>query len=374
MTIEQVNESTALFFKDGSSDKVYQAQLEECLGGWVVNFQYGRRGSALTAGTKTKDPVDYKTAKKAYDKIVAEKTGKGYSLDVEGKTFQSLLNGKVHSGLSAQLSNEISDEEAEALIEDPAWIAQEKFDGRRRMLRKTGLAVEGTNREGILVALASEIETGVKNINVENAVFDGEDLGGCVMLFDILECNGEDYRELGVLARLEKLTEILGKKSGFFSEGKVGVAHTAITTDEKRALVEQVRAGKREGIVFKKIEAPYTPGRPASKGNHRKWKFYEQATCRVKSHHKTKASVEFELMDSSGNWNSRGNVKIPTNHVRPPIGALIEVKYLYAYLGGSLYQTSYRGQRDDVSESACVDSQLKYKASVSDDEDGDADA
>lgn len=365
-----VNESTALFFKEGSSDKVYQAQLEECMGGWVVNFQYGRRGSALTAGSKTKDPVEYKVAKKAYDKVIAEKVGKGYTLDPNGKTFQSLPEGKTHSGLAAQLSNEITDEEAEKLINDPDWMAQEKYDGRRRMLRKAVQQVEGTNREGILVALASEIELGASQIPADSFVVDGEDLGGTVVLFDLMEHNGEDYRSLGALERWNKLANLLGATSGSFYGGKVVIANTAVTTEEKRALVEAVRLGEREGIIFKKIDAPYTPGRPASGGTSRKWKFYKHATCRVKSQHKTKSSVGLELLDEFGVWTDRGNVTIPKNHSIPPVKAIIEVRYLYAYEGGSLFQPTYCGQRDDVTEAACVVSQLKFKpaGSVTDDE------
>lgn len=49
--------STTLFFKEGGSDKVYQASIEERDAGYVVNFAFGRRGAALKAGTKTAAPV-----------------------------------------------------------------------------------------------------------------------------------------------------------------------------------------------------------------------------------------------------------------------------------------------------------------------------
>ena len=46
----------------------------------------------------------------------------------------------------------------------------------------------------------------------------------------------------------------------------------------------------------------------------------------------------------------------------PAAGAIIEVRYLYAYPGGSLYQPVYLCRRDDVALSACTLAQLKYKA------------
>ena len=61
----QAKQSVSLSFKNGSSDKVYNVELTQQDNGWVVNFSYGRRGAALTSGTKTKDPVDYEKAEKA---------------------------------------------------------------------------------------------------------------------------------------------------------------------------------------------------------------------------------------------------------------------------------------------------------------------
>lgn len=75
--------SISLFYCEGSSDKEYHAQIVETSGGHVVNFQYGRRGNALQSGTKTLVPVSLGAAQQVYDKLVREKTGKGY---VEGKT------------------------------------------------------------------------------------------------------------------------------------------------------------------------------------------------------------------------------------------------------------------------------------------------
>ena len=47
-----------LYYREGSSDKVYQAAIEPAGDGFVVNFAYGRRGATLTTGTKTSSPVD----------------------------------------------------------------------------------------------------------------------------------------------------------------------------------------------------------------------------------------------------------------------------------------------------------------------------
>ena len=50
-------EHITLYFRQGSSDKIYQASIVPKDGGYVVQFQYGRRGSALQSGQKNPLPV-----------------------------------------------------------------------------------------------------------------------------------------------------------------------------------------------------------------------------------------------------------------------------------------------------------------------------
>ena len=57
-----------------------------------------------------------------------------------------------------------------------------------------------------------------------------------------------------------------------------------------------------------------------------------------------------------------GNVTIPTNQPVPPLGSIIEVRYLYAFQGGSVYQPVFLAVRDDLDAQDCVIGQLKYKA------------
>ena len=78
-----MEKSVSLFYKEGSSDKEYHVKLEASNGGWVVNFSYRRRGSTLKTGTKTMLPVSLGAATQIYDKLVKEKTAKGYA---EGKS------------------------------------------------------------------------------------------------------------------------------------------------------------------------------------------------------------------------------------------------------------------------------------------------
>lgn len=51
-----------LYYREGSSDKMYEVIIEPQGAGFVVNFAYGRRGSTMNTGTKTQTPVDYDAA------------------------------------------------------------------------------------------------------------------------------------------------------------------------------------------------------------------------------------------------------------------------------------------------------------------------
>ena len=70
-------ERAELYFRQGSSDKVYHLQLAKENDQWSVHAQWGRRGSSLQSELKA-NGVAYEEAKRVYDRILREKTGKGY--------------------------------------------------------------------------------------------------------------------------------------------------------------------------------------------------------------------------------------------------------------------------------------------------------
>lgn len=135
LVLSDLNQRIGLYFTEGGSDKEYQAQLQAQGDGFVVNAQFGRRGSALKGITKTVSPVPYDKALKIYKSLVAEKMGKGYTPLESGEIFQSTPQGSGHTGLGLQLLNAITREQADRLVEDANWFMQLKFDGERRALK-----------------------------------------------------------------------------------------------------------------------------------------------------------------------------------------------------------------------------------------------
>src|SRR3990170_703458 len=86
-TATQTPSNVSLHYQDDRSDKVYHVQVEEVKGGYVVNFQFGRRGSTLQTGSKTPSPVPLDEALKIRERLLREKMGKGYKV----------MNGAAHA-------------------------------------------------------------------------------------------------------------------------------------------------------------------------------------------------------------------------------------------------------------------------------------
>lgn len=323
-----------LYFKEGSSDKVYHATVEPKDGKFVVNFSYGRRGSALVAGTKTNQPVTLEEATKAFERLVGSKLAKGYRRMESGdQTIPQAELPDTPTEIQCVLLNPVDENEAQALIEDKNWSAQPKFDGVRFMLGRKDGKVYALNRKGKQTSVPNQIQKDAPELNF---LLDGELVGDTLYAFDILELDGNCLRKMPLEERSRILEEIV-----IDSENIVFVPLT--TGKQKKQLHESLKNDNAEGIVFKKLKAPYNVGRPASGGNYLKFKFYSTASCRVsKVNQKRSVSLVMEC------GTEVGNVTIPANHEIPEKGDTVEVRYLYAYKGGSLYQPTYLGKRDDV--------------------------
>lgn len=162
---------TALYFKEGSSDKAYQAHLQSHNDEWIGTFAYGRRGTTLTTGTKTLNPVSLTDAQRIFEKLVWEKIAKGYTEGEAGTRSQNSESGD--SGIRPQLLNAISLEELTQLLTDDEFVLQPKMDGRRLLIRKSGNTVTGINRRGLECGMSVSIRDAVMTLP-SNFVMDGE--------------------------------------------------------------------------------------------------------------------------------------------------------------------------------------------------------
>lgn len=354
-------EETSLFYSEGRSDKVYHIQLAQDGEGYVVNYQYGRRGTALTCGSKTKEPVPFEKAKSVYEKTVSEKVGKGYTPDASGTAYQNTPKGDLFTGILPQLLNPVDESELEFLFKDSRWCLQEKHDGERRMASNVGGEWFGINRKGMRVALPLPLVDALVDLP-NGTILDGEIIGDVFYPFDLLQVGGDDLRPASYEDRLNTLVEIL---SAVDSPCVVPVV-SLVSEGDKRHTFSLIRSRNGEGVVFKLLHASHTVGRPNSGGDHLKFKFVESGTFFVSAQNDTKRSVQVAAFNENGNRVELGNVTIPPNYAVPDVGAIVEVEYLYAFQNpGSLFQPVYRGLRTDMEPEDCKTSQLKYKPEVS---------
>jgi bifunctional non-homologous end joining protein LigD len=253
------------------------------------------------------------------------------------------------------LLNPIEDDEVSRLLRDDAHCAQEKFDGRRLLLRKHGAAIDGINRKGLVVGLPETVFQSFTIIPVD-CVLDGEAVGEGFHAFDLLDCEGEDLCGRPYRERLTALRELLAP----LAPRHLRLAETAFSPGQKAILLKTLRQENREGIVFKRLDARYTPGRPNSGGPALKHKFYATLSAVVASLNPQR-SVEIRLLDDEG-WQPVGNVTIPPNQLIPKIGDVIEVRFLYAFReSGVLFQPVFLGVRSDLDPMACLATQRKFK-------------
>ena len=342
---------TTLHYRDERSDKVYRVAIEPRDGGYVVNFAYGRSGSTLATGTKTACPLYFDAAQKIYDRVVKEKLAKGYILAADSQTY--VTGSQKVTDIRPQLLNAVED--PEALLVDERFCIQRKHDGKRLLLHKQGFEITGINRRGIECGFPDSIRAAAAALP-HNFLLDGEAVGDMFHVFDLLEVRFTDLRPVPYKARLVELLNLLA------SANQSAIQWVATHTGQaaKRSIFGRLREENAEGVVFKRIGAPYSPGRPNSGGDQFKFKFVETASVIVNAIN-AKRSVAIAVWEN-GTLVSAGNVTVPADQLIPQVGDVIEARYLYAMPGsGSLFQPVYLGARDDIAPAECTRDQLKFR-------------
>jgi bifunctional non-homologous end joining protein LigD len=351
--------SIHLYYRQGSSDKVYEpAIVERVPGTFDVVAGYGRRGATLRQAIKVTG-VSLDRASRVYDELVREKIADGYrpSGDAPTETIAAVneRDGQ-RADVPIQLLTFVDGDELEALLDNPDVCGIEKFDGERRIvvIAPDGAAT-GVNKLGLFVPLVSSLVHAC-SLLPNDTILDAEIIGETLYAFDALRYGTEDLTGYGYTDRHDAVADDVEARL----ERTPGIV-VARYTFEKRALLAKLQAENAEGIVLRHARAAVTPGRPASGGTARKYKFYETATCEVIGQNDDRRSVAL-CVYKDDHGIEIGNVTIPANHDIPKPGEFGEVRYLYAYPnGGSLYQPVWLGRRSDVTRADATYAQLKFR-------------
>ena len=381
-----MNDSVDLIYVDdaSNSNKEYHLQLFKIIhGSYDVLAQWGRRGGTLQYGSKIMG-VPLEKAEKVFNKTKDEKLGKGYIPDpdsavnvipvsvlghdepqtTKAPAQEQVIEGTLKRKIRVQwgeekevqyipqLLNSIDESEVEKYLLDNAWGAQEKKDGVHVQVKVINeplyQSMKVFNKKGKEIPFIKDW----LNEFGHACLLDGEKIGDSYHVFDILDFKGNSLR----LSGYEERYEILSKLE-FLSKFKV--VPFAIGYKAKKELYDRLLKEKKEGIVFKKLNAVYVPGK--AHDSMFKFKFYSEASVRVREGRPGKHSVGIEVIDN-GVWIPVGNVTLPQSIPKMPVGTIIEVRYLNYQEGGALYQPNFKEIRTDTDPEECLKSQLKHKA------------
>ena len=350
-------------YQAGGSDKIYNITPRAKDGGWVLDVERGARLGARVNETRPEVGVFTEAqATKLFTELVNKRLkhrDTPYTEDTEGgeRATPEPAAAPQSERVGCVLLTAVDANQGAALISNPDYAAEQKHDGKRIILIGTSAGVTAYNRSGLACGISPLVLQHAQTLqrSVQSFAVDGEMIGETYYVFELLELAGTDYREHSYETRkkiLKRLIELAPELTTFV------YGYVAWTIEQKRELLTRMYAAGAEGLVFRQVAALYRTGRQPREF---KLKFWESATCIVSELNPTKSSVSIQLYNEANELVDVGHCTVDYRKKGLSVGDLVEIKYLYFNQGGSLYQTSYLGKRDDIPVTDCNLSQLRVK-------------
>jgi bifunctional non-homologous end joining protein LigD len=352
MSTYPAEKSVFLFLTEGSSDKEYHLHLRPVSGGWCAYYANGPRGRVGSSKPVKEGVFSFEVAQAHFDDKLKSKLKSGYTHSETGVRFTNTEEGKQASGHSQQLPTAIDDEQLMSILMNHAYAAQEKANGERRSIEVRAGVVRGINKLGLYVNLPENLVQAFTGFG--NAFFDGEQVGTTFYVFDLLQYQGRDLRQIAFGDRYEILANEVLNNMWRPADYPIKLLDAAFTHGDKQKLLQRVRDRNGEGLVFKAVTSPYDSGRSKAA---LKYKFNESSTCVVIEVNQQR-SVGLGLRNAAGTMIPVGNVTIPQNFAVPSAGDLVEVQYLYFNPEGAFEQPVYLGPRNDIQPHEATLSQI----------------
>ena len=225
--------------------------------------------------------------------LVEEKPNGGLTVDLHGERLKGLwtlvpakLGGDPKNWLIVKKKAEATEvvgkrrtyspmlaTPADAVPDGDGWLHEVKWDGYRAIVTIAGGEVELTSRNGnsLTARFESVARAVVQAVKTPDCVLDGEvcaldergrasfsamqqGSGPLVLyLFDVLEIEGKPLLELPLTERHKRLEALLDKRSR--------LVRLSALFDDGDALLEAAAAQQLEGVVSKRADSRYEPGR-----------------------------------------------------------------------------------------------------------------
>lgn len=251
-------------------------------------------------------------------------------------------------------------------IEDPKYVFQQKVDGiRGQLVIEPGKAPWFRARSGNQLQNASgtKITSGIVSSmgtmpdDGPSYFVDGELLNGKWYVFDLVVDGNEKLSYSERQAILENWVKEM-HKAGL---KQIQALPTARTPDEKRALWETMNAQGGEGVLMKRLDAPYNPG---SRVTHSLKAKITSTVDVVVMERNTKGHENAVIgVKVDGKLKQIGTVSMQGKEKGTPIkvGDVIEVEYLWAMPEThKLQQPRMVKRRPDKSAETVTDAQLRF--------------
>lgn len=230
---------------------------------------------------------------------------------------------------------------------------EQKLDGHRMLIHVTDDGVRSANRRGELTTRDPRITAAFGGLSGE-WIFDGEwMLDGTFWLFDLPYALGRIVPATLYEQRRTSLEAVYN--TAFADTPEVRLLDIAKLAAEKRQLLQWCRDNNAEGVVLKKTNAPYRPGKRMDE--MLKCKFFD--TCDViilEVGRQGKDSCGIALLDDHGKVVDVGAIKMTGHNLaKAKLGDVVEVKYLYLTNDRRLYgPATFLKFRDDKSPDECT--------------------
>lgn len=367
----------------GGSDKLYQLTIVSVQEPDTYNLVYanGRRTGSLTPGKKPKNPtpLTLSQANTELEALKRHQISRGYhelgncSLCTDeqvGLIVPTSSQTLPTINASCQLLTPLPKSDdcrtledflrvCDDLLNDSRYCAEQKFDGDRMLLY---LDAEGNvtayNRTEGVRGVSSSVTNELQRFRLNAPLMlDGESIRDKFHIFDLLEIQGMDIRTLAFEHRNAQLATLFSHASNLTA---LVPTKTFFSAADKTALLIQMFEEQKEGIVLKKLSAPYRSERVTDQF---KVKFVSEATFIVTELRPNgKNSVTIALLNQASQIVSAGHVSIRPCIKHVNVNDLLDVRYLYARRSsGHIVQAVAQRIRTDIGRDECTTAQLKYK-------------
>jgi bifunctional non-homologous end joining protein LigD len=250
-----------------------------------------------------------------------------------------------------ELLTEIPLSKIGSYIKNPAYGMQEKHNGKRRVIIKEGNTVYCLNKEGVRRDVPLAIVAGIRKLPVQNLIIDTEMMDVYhVRISDILRIDELDLTFRPYSFRYSIIEQTFQNMAW----GKP--SPMAVTEDDKIWMAEHIVSTNAEGMVLRRLDAPYRQGEARQ---HYKVKLVKTLDAVVMGYNKEgKDSVELGLYDKNGILRRICGASLIGKGPRIVPGSVCEIFYLYGTRDLHVVQPRIVQVRDDKDPRACTLDQI----------------